>query len=88
MKNIIRIVALVGAFVLVLALGVTAFANSNSNAPSVAPATPTTSPSDDPRSRTTNQFADSACRGLTSYSVLFSFLRSALLNVTRMTRSP
>ena len=46
MKNLIRIVALVGASALVLALGVTAFAHSNP--PSVAPATPTMSPSDDP----------------------------------------
>ena len=46
MKNSIRIIAVLGAVALVLALGVTAFASS-SNHPSTAPAGTTVSPSDD-----------------------------------------
>jgi hypothetical protein len=47
MKNAIRIIAVVGAVALVVALGVTAFASS-SNGPSTAPAATTLSRSDDP----------------------------------------
>ena len=46
MKNSIRIIAVLGAVALVLALGVTAFASSSNHA-STAPAVATISPSDD-----------------------------------------
>jgi hypothetical protein len=57
MKNSIRIIAVLGAVALVLALGVTAFASS-SNHPSTAPAAATVSPSDDPKPEPTETQAE------------------------------